>query len=112
MSGFPGAIFDADGNGLDPRVPVLTQEIVAAHPYMAAVVRDDAAKPSLVWVLKASATFRTIPLRFRAEATARLLAGEAVMILASRSEVERDVRAGLLDALDFAAAVTSAGGHA
>ena len=104
MSGFPGAMFNAEGVSLDATIPDLTPEKLDEYPHRSMVARDGLAPVARVWLLSDDAEFAAIHPVILAEAAKLVLSGKAVVILARRLEPAVDVRDGLLDALDVTGA--------
>ena len=101
MSGFPGALFNAEGASLDSTIPDLTQEKLIEYPHRSMVAQDGVAPIARVWLLSDDAEFAAIHPLILAEAVELVLGGKAIVILARRLEPAVDVRDGLLDALDL-----------
>ncbi len=96
MSRFPGLRFDEAAHSLDPQVPDLMQEQVDACRYKSMVALDDLAPIGQCWLLDDDATLEAIPASIRIAAIAKMLTGEAIMLLCRRARPERVVREGLL----------------
>ena len=111
MSGFPGAIFNAEGVSLDATIPDLTEEELGEYPHRSMVARDGAAPIARVWLLSENATFAAVDPMIVAEAIKLVLDGKAIVILARRLEPAVDVRDGLLDALDLLGPPQDVAGH-
>ncbi len=112
MSGFPGTIYDADGNALSPPAPPLTQDQIDACPSRSMVTTGGLTPVARVWLLANDATPNAIHPAIMGDAVELVLAGKGVLILAQRPEPEVDVRTGLLQALDLFTATQDVAGHA
>ncbi|MGI4939700.1 MAG: hypothetical protein ACRYHQ_03870 [Janthinobacterium lividum] len=100
-TGFPGAMFNAEGVSLDTTIPDLTEGKLDEYPHRSMVARDGAAPVAQVWLLSDDATFASVHPVIVAQAIKLVLAGRAIVILGRRVEPAADVRDGLLDALDL-----------
>jgi len=112
MSGFPGAMFNAEGISLDATIPDLTEGTLIEYPHRSMVAQGGAAPIARVWLLADDATFAAVNPVIATEAIELVLAGKAIVILGRRLEPAVDVRDGLLDALDLHASPDDAAGHA
>ncbi len=112
MSGFPGAMFNAEGISLDATIPDLTEGALIEYPHRSMVAQDGIAPVGQVWLLADDATFAAVHPMILAEAVELVLDGKGIVILGRRLEPAVDVRDGLLDALDLHASPDDAAGHA
>jgi hypothetical protein len=112
MSGFPGRIFDGEGNPLDGRASALTQDQLDACEHRSMVVRGGVAPVVRVWLLADDATFAAIPQVLLDQAVALLLAGNGIVIMSQRPEPGAEIRGGLIQTLDLYDAPDDAAGHA
>jgi hypothetical protein len=113
---FPGRIFSGDGASMDGRGPDLTQRQINAYQFRAVIqapsIDGDVRPIAWVWLLDDDAAFDVISPSVVGAAVSLMRDWQAVLILARRSKVGSEVRAGLLDALDLALAPDDAVGHA
>ena len=103
MTRFPGLRFDEVARSLNPDVPDLTQEQVDACRFKSMVSLQDLAPIGQCWLLDDGASLEAIPDSIRIAAIAKMLAGEAIMLLCRKPRPERVVRQGLLALAGIAA---------